>query len=66
MKVDELPGTLPPVLKKALRNQDAERRDALITHLLGGTSAEYLSGWFKRAGAPVGATAVKQYRRSIK
>lgn len=59
------PGLVPPVLAKALAKQDPERRQALTAHLLGGTSADYLSGWFRRAGAPVGATTIKKYRRSL-
>lgn len=61
----DLPGEAPPVLAEALSQHDAERRQAFIAHLLGGTSADYLSGWLKRAGTPVGATTIKSYRRSI-
>lgn len=65
MKVSDLPGSLPPVLADALGKHDAERRQAFTNHLLGGTSAEYLSNWLTRAGTPVGATTIKTYRRSL-
>ena len=63
--IQNLPGNVPPVLVDALSRHDAERRAAFINHLLGGTSAEYLSDWLSRAGTPVGATTVKRYRRSL-
>ena len=63
--IQNMPGEVPPVLVEALHKHDAERRAAFINHLLGGTSADYLSGWLKRAGTPVGATTIKSYRRSI-
>lgn len=64
--IEALPGTVPPVLREALSRHDAERRKALIEHLLGGTSADYLAGWLKRAGTPVGPTTIKAYRRSLR
>lgn len=61
-----LPGDVPPVLAKALSQHGKERRAAFITHLLGGTGAQYLADWLKRAGTPVGATTIKDYRRTIR
>lgn len=46
--------------------QDEERRHALTDHILGGSSANWLADWFKRAGTPVGKTTIKDYRTSIK
>ena len=63
--ITSLPGEVPPVLAEALSRHDAERRQAFIAHLTGGTSADYLADWLKRAGTPVGATTIKKYRRSI-
>ena len=60
-----MPGALPPVLESALAEQSTERREALVAHLLGGTSADWLSDWMARAGSPVGATTIKRYRRSL-
>lgn len=60
-----LPGKVPPVLVEALAKQSVERRQAFADHLLGGTSANYLADWLKRAGTPVGKTTLKDYRRSI-
>lgn len=56
----------PPSLSKALAALSAQRRDAFLTHLDGGTGADYLSDWLKRAGQPVGATTIKLYRRKAK
>lgn len=61
----KLPKPLPPVLSDALAQHSDERREALLEHLIGGTSADYLSDWLKRAGTPVGATAIKVWRRSL-
>lgn len=65
MKATGLPGTPPPVLVTALGKHDAERRNAVVAHLLGNTSADYLSDWLSRAGTPVGATTIKRYRREL-
>lgn len=62
----ELPGSAPPVLAMALAKHDPERRQAFIAHLLGGTSADYLSDWLTRAGTPVAATTIKKYRSTLR
>lgn len=36
-----------------------------MDHLRGGTSANYLADWLKRAGCPVGATTIKDYRKKV-
>lgn len=54
----------PPVLAEALRVQHPERQEAFIAHLEGGTSADYLADWLKRAGTPVSATTIKTWRSS--
>lgn len=43
-----------------------EARNALLAHLEGGTSANWISDWLKRAGHPVGPTTLKEYRRRLK
>jgi hypothetical protein len=61
-----LPGNPPPALSEAVSALSEPRREALLPHLLNGTSADWLSDWFKRAGQPVGATTIKLYRRRLK
>ena len=56
---------LPPALNDALAGLGGVRREAFLSHLHGGTSADYLADWLKRAGVPVSATTIKVYRRSI-
>lgn len=58
-------GEMPTVLAKALERQSLQRREAFLTHLTNGTSADYLSDWLARAGTPVSATTLKLYRRSL-
>lgn len=62
----DLPGTPPPALRRSYGALTGSQRAAVRPHLLGGTSADYLADWFRRAGAPVGATTLKTYRRSLK
>lgn len=50
-------------LKAALEAVGTEAREGFLTHLEGGTSANYLSDWLTRAGHPIGATTIKDYRR---
>lgn len=60
-----IPGSTPPVLARALTKHTPERISAFVGHVQGGTSANYLADWLKRAGTPVSATTIKQYRRSL-
>lgn len=57
--------TCPPVLSEALEKHSTDRREAFMQHLLGGTSANYLADWLKRAGTPVGSTTIKDARRRL-
>lgn len=57
---------MPPVLADALDSLSPERRLAWMAHFEGGTSADQLSDWLKRAGCPVGPTTIKTYRRRQK
>lgn len=61
----DAPAPLPPVLEAALVEHGELARAAFMEHLHGGTSAEWLSRWLKRAGTPVGATTIKDYRRTL-
>lgn len=56
---------LPPVLAKAL-SAHPEAHDRFLEHVEGGTSADYLSDWLTRAGTPVSATTIKQFRRTTR
>jgi hypothetical protein len=50
----------------ALEAVGPDARDAFLTHLRGGTSATWLADWLKRAGHPVGATTIKDYRKKVR
>lgn len=41
-------------------------RDAIAAHLLGGTSANWLARTLRDHGHPIGATALKDYRATLK
>lgn len=60
-----LPGRPPHVLQAAYGALEPALRAALLPHLLGGTGADRVSGWLREAGHPVGATSIKNYRRSL-
>lgn len=53
----------PPSLQSAIANLTADRRAAFLEHLEGGTSADYLADWLKRAGHKVSATTIRTFRR---
>ena len=50
----------------ALEEVGGEAREAILTHLRGGTSAAWLSDWLTRAGHPVSATTIKDYRKKVR
>lgn len=56
---------MPNVLATALAHIGQPATEVFLQHLRGGTSADYLSDWLKRCGAPVSATTLKKYRRSL-
>lgn len=60
-----LPGRPPARVKECLSALSPRAREAFLEHLVGGTSAEWLAGWLKRAGHPVSATTLKVYRRTF-
>ena len=62
----DLPVGTPPKLRQAVMSLEPARREAFIEHLLGGTSADYLADWMKRAGHPVGATTIKTFRANMR
>ena len=62
----QLPGRPRPKLRQAIDSMSPERREAFVPHLIEGTSADWLSDWLRRAGTPVSATVLKDYRRTLK
>lgn len=50
------------VLADALAKMDDQTREAFLEHLDGGTSANWLSDWLTRFGAPVSPTTLKGAR----
>lgn len=56
---------MPPSLREALNAIGEPGATRFLEHLKGRTSANYLSDWLRRAGHPVSATVLKDFRRSI-
>lgn len=56
---------MSPTLEAALRSMEPEKQEAFLTHLHGGTSADYLEDWLKRNNTPVSATTLKRHRRRM-
>lgn len=50
----------------ALASVGGDAREAFLAHLRGGTSATWLADWLTRAGFPVGATSIKDYRKKVR
>ena len=50
----------------ALEEVGGEAREAILAHLRGGTSAAWLSRWLTKAGHPVSATTIKDYRKKVR
>lgn len=61
-----LPGTPGPAVAGVWGSLVAEEREALLPHLLGGTSAEWLSLTLRDLGIPLSATSIRTYRRSLR
>lgn len=53
-------------VEAALVEVGEEARNAFLAHLKGGTSATWLSEWMTKAGHPMGATTIKDFRRRLK
>lgn len=56
----------PPRLSAALEAMSETARAAFMEHLSGGTSADWLAEECKRAGIQLGATTIKNYRRTLR
>jgi hypothetical protein len=53
-------------VETALASVGGRAREAFLAHLRGGTSAVWLSDWLSRAGHPVSATTIKDYRKKVR
>lgn len=58
-----LPTGAPFVLQNAYANLPLALQAPFYDHLVGGTSANWLSDWCTRAGCPVSATTIKLFRQ---
>ena len=53
-------------MERALAAMSEQARAKFHEHLLGGTSADWLSEVLASAGTPVSATMIKQYRTRVR
>jgi hypothetical protein len=60
-----LPGMPGSALASIWSHLTAQERAALRPHLLGSTSAEWLSRTLTAFGFPISATTIRTYRRSV-
>lgn len=60
-----LPGSPGPKLQQAIEKMPAACVAPFTNHLLGGTSADWLSDWLDSAGTPVSASSIRTYRRAL-
>lgn len=61
-----LPGTPPPALAGVWGDLAGLERDALLPHLLGGTSAEWLANLLSTHGYRISASTIRTYRRALR
>jgi hypothetical protein len=61
-----LPGTPGPTLIDIYSDLTLEERDALVPHLIGDTSADWLASILRIHGHDVSATTIRTYRRSLR
>jgi hypothetical protein len=52
-------------LEEIIEGLGNDARDAFLSHLRGGTSSVFLANWLGRAGHPVAASTVEDYRQSL-
>lgn len=62
----DLPGTPGPTLIDIYSGLTLEERDALVPHLIGTTSADWLASILRIHGHDVSATTIRTYRRSLR
>lgn len=61
-----LPGKPGQTLARVWSELSDAQRDALLPHVIGGTSAEWLALELTNAGHRIGATSIKVYRRALR
>jgi len=61
-----LPGTPGPALSALWRLLSGPEKAALLPHLLGGTSSEWLAATLHAAGYQLSSTSIKKYRRELR
>ncbi|AKY03650.1 hypothetical protein SEA_IZZY_43 [Streptomyces phage Izzy] len=62
----ELPGSPGPSLEAIWGSLTPEEQEPLAAHLLGETSADWLSTTLRKYGHDVSATTIRVYRRSLR
>lgn len=66
MDNDPLPGAPGKALSSVWSQLSPAAKAALRSHLLAGTSAEWLAITLTNAGYRIGASSIKAYRRSLR
>src|SRR4051812_48807863 len=61
-----LPGTPGPAVAGVWGQLVAQEREALLPHLTGSSSADWLSSVLREVGLPLSATSIRSYRRSLR
>lgn len=64
--MSDLPGTPGPTLEGIWAQLGPEAREALLPHLVGETSADWLSTTLSRHGHYVSASTIRTYRRALR
>lgn len=63
---EPLPGAPGPTLTALWDGLSSEQRAALCPHLLGDTSADWLTAVLREHGLTVSASTIRNYRRAIR
>lgn len=66
MTLPELPGDPGPTLTDIYAAMTLGEQTAFAPHLLGETSADWLSATLRRFGYDVSATTIRTYRRALR
>ncbi|WP_052397143.1 hypothetical protein [Streptomyces sp. NRRL F-5123] len=66
MRLAELPGEPGPTLHDIYAAMTEAEQDAFASHLLGESSADWLSATLRRFGHDVSATTIRTYRRALR
>lgn len=61
-----LPGSPGKALSSVWGQLSHPERAALLPHLVGATGADWVANELTRAGHPIGATSIKNYRRALR